>query len=73
MLNSVNEAVYGPLTIRAFKLSNYFTDDFRRKADNFLKTRIFLVGIMNWYTLMLDFLSYSFIIFLFYLFSNIIN
>ena len=64
MLNSVNETVYGALTIRAFKLSNYFTDDFRRKADNFLKTRIFLVGIMNWYTLMLDFLSYSFIIFL---------
>ena len=64
MLNSVNETVYGALTIRAFKLSNFFTDDFRGKADNFLKTRIFLVGIMNWYTLMLDFLSYSFIVFL---------
>ena len=64
MLNSVNETVYGALTIRAFKLSNYFTDDFRAKADNFLKTRIFLVGIMNWYTLMLDFLSYTFIVFL---------
>ena len=64
MLNSVNETVFGALTIRAYKLSQYFIDDFRRKADNFLKTRIFLVGIMNWYTLMLDFLSYSFIIFL---------
>ena len=64
MLNSVNETVAGALTIRAFKLSNYFTDDFRGKADNFLKTRIFLVGIMNWYTLMLDFLSYTFIVFL---------
>ena len=64
MLNSVNETVSGALTIRAFKLSNYFTDDFRGKADNFLKTRIFLVGIMNWYTLMLDFLSYTFIVFL---------
>ena len=64
MLNSVNETVYGALTIRAFKLSNFFTDDFRAKADNFLKTRIFLVGIMNWYTLMLDFLSYTFIVFL---------
>ena len=64
MLNSVNETVSGALTIRAFKLSNYFTDDFRAKADNFLKTRIFLVGIMNWYTLMLDFLSYTFIVFL---------
>ena len=64
MLNSVNETVYGALTIRAFQLSNYFTDDFRGKADNFLKTRIFLVGIMNWYTLMLDFLSYTFIVFL---------
>ena len=64
MLNSVNETVSGALTIRAFKLSNFFTDDFRGKADNFLKTRIFLVGIMNWYTLMLDFLSYTFIVFL---------
>ena len=64
MLNSVNETVSGALTIRAFQLSNYFTDDFRGKADNFLKTRIFLVGIMNWYTLMLDFLSYGFIVFL---------
>ena len=64
MLNSVNETVYGALTIRAFKLSSFFTDDFRAKADNFLKTRIFLVGIMNWYTLMLDFLSYAFIVFL---------
>ena len=63
-LNSVNETVFGALTIRAFKLNNYFIDDFRKKADNFLKTRIFLVGIMNWYTLMLDFLSYMFIIFL---------
>ena len=64
LLNSVNETVFGALTIRAFKLNNYFIDDFRKKADNFLKTRIFLVGIMNWYTLMLDFLSYMFIIFL---------
>ena len=64
LLNSVNETVFGALTIRAFKLSNYFIEDFRRKADNFLKTRIFLVGIMNWYTLMLDFLSYMFIVFL---------
>ena len=64
LLNSVNETVFGALTIRAFKLSNYFIDDFRRKADNFLKTRLFLVGIMNWYTLMLDFLSYMFIVFL---------
>ena len=64
LLNSVNETVFGALTIRAFKLSNYFIDDFRRKADNFLKTRLFLVGIMNWYTLMLDFLSYLFIVFL---------
>ena len=64
LLNSVNETVFGALTIRAFKLSNYFMEDFRRKADNFLKTRIFLVGIMNWYTLMLDFLSYMFIVFL---------
>ena len=64
LLNSVNETVFGALTIRAFKLNNYFIDDFRKKADNFLKTRIFLVGIMNWYTLMLDFLSYIFIIFL---------
>ena len=64
LLNSVNETVFGALTIRAFKLNNYFIDDFRKKADNFLKTRIFLVGIMNWYTLTLDFLSYMFIIFL---------
>ena len=64
LLNSVNETVFGALTIRAFKLNNYFIDDFRKKAYNFLKTRIFLVGIMNWYTLMLDFLSYMFIIFL---------
>ena len=64
MLNSVNETVFGALTIRAFKLNNFFIEDFRRKVDNFLKTRIFLVGIMNWYTLMLDFLSYMFIIFL---------
>ena len=64
MLNSVNETVYGALTIRAYKLSKFFIDDFRLKADNFLKTRIFLVGIMNWYTLMLDFLSYMFIVFL---------
>ena len=64
MLNSVNETVFGALTIRAFKLNSFFIEDFRRKVDNFLKTRIFLVGIMNWYTLMLDFLSYLFIIFL---------
>ena len=64
MLNSVNETVSGALTIRAYKLSKFFIDDFRYKADNFLKTRIFLVGIMNWYTLMLDFLSYMFIVFL---------
>ena len=64
ILNAVNETVAGALTIRAFKLSSFFTDEFRGKADNFLKTRIFLVGIMNWYTLMLDFLSFSFIIFL---------
>ena len=64
MLNSVNETVFGALTIRAFKLSKYFIDDFRGKADNFMKARIFLVGIMNWYTLMLDFLSYMFIVFL---------
>ena len=64
LLNSVNETVFGALTIRAFKLSKYFIEDFRKKADNFLKTRIFLVGIMNWYTLMLDFLSYMFIVFL---------
>ena len=64
MLNSVNETVFGAYTIRAFKLSQYFIDDFRGKADNFMKSRIFLVGIMNWYTLMLDFLSYMFIVFL---------
>ena len=64
MLNSVNETVFGALTIRAFRLNSFFIEDFRRKVDNFLKTRIFLVGIMNWYTLMLDFLSYLFIIFL---------
>ena len=64
MLNSVNETVFGAYTIRSFKLSQYFIDDFRGKADNFMKSRIFLVGIMNWYTLMLDFLSYMFIVFL---------
>ena len=64
ILNSVNETVAGALTIRAFKLNSFFIKDFRGKADNFLKTRIFLVGIMNWYTLMLDFLSFTFIIFL---------
>ena len=64
MLNSVNETVFGALTIRAFNLNKFFIDDFRAKVNNFLKTRIFLVGIMNWYTLMLDFLSYMFIVFL---------
>lgn len=64
MLNSVNETVAGALTIRAFDLNEFFIGDFRGKADNFLKIRIFLVGIMNWYTLMLDFLSFTFIIFL---------
>ena len=64
MINAVNETIFGSITIRAFNKQEIFTSTFRKYVDEYLKIRLFINGTMNWYILLLDLLSFSFICFL---------
>ena len=64
MINSVNETIFGSITIRAYNKQEIFINTFRKYVDEYLKSRLFINGTMNWYILLLDLLSFSFICFL---------
>ena len=64
MINTLNEVTAGADTIRGYRLQKEFKDLFRSRADEFLKLRIYLNGTSQWFSLILDFLTLSFIAFL---------
>ena len=63
-LNLLNETLPGTTTIRAFDYQQKYLNLFHEKIDEHLKMKIILSGTKQWYDLNLDFLSFSFIMFL---------
>ena len=63
-LNLLNETIPGTTTIRAFQYQKKYLQMFQEKSDDNLKMRIVINGVNQWFDLMLDLLSLTFIIFL---------
>ena len=64
VLNLLNETIPGTTTIRAFQYQKKYLSMFQDKSDDTLKMRMVINGINQWFDLMLDLLSLTFIIFL---------
>ena len=57
ILNLTNEAIPGSIVIRAFKCEKNYLERFFQSIDDYLNVRIVLNGNVNFYDLVLDFLS----------------
>ena len=53
-----DETLSGLPIIRAFNYENYFTNKFYKKMNDYLKVSIYQKGIMGWYGIHLDIISY---------------
>ena len=63
-LNLINETIPGTTTIRAFNYTKKYLNMFHERMDEHLKMKIIISGTKQWYDLILDLLSFSFIVFL---------
>ncbi len=64
ILNVLNETIPGCITIRAFEYSKVYMKKFHNVIDEELKIKIINFGIQQWFKLILDLLSFSFLLFL---------
>ena len=64
VLNICNEVIPGTTTIRAFGYQQKYMTLFHEKVDEHLKMRIITNGCNQWYNMMLDLISFSFVAFL---------
>ena len=64
IINLLAETIPGAITIRAFNNSEIFLNIFYTRIDNYYKVRHFVFGISNWFSMVLSFISISFLIFL---------
>ena len=73
MLNLLNETIPGTLTIRAYDFKNEYLNKYLERSDDNLKITIIIYGISQWFDLILDLMSFSFLFFLLwftFLFKN---
>lgn len=59
MINIINEVNEGTDTIRAFQSEATFKKQFKLKADDNLKVKLFISGTSQWFNLMLDLLTFT--------------
>ena len=64
MLNLLNETIRGALTIRAYDFKNEYLNKYLERSDDNLKITIIIYGISQWFDLILDLMSFSFLFFL---------
>ena len=64
MMNLLNEAIPGTITIRAFDYQRRYMEMFHDRIDEHLKIMLILNGITQWFDLWLDFVTFIFISFL---------
>ena len=64
MMNLLNEAIPGTITIRAFDYQKRYMEMFHDRIDEHLKIMLILNGITQWFDLWLDFVTFIFISFL---------
>ena len=73
MLNLLNETIPGTLTIRAYDFKNEYLNKYLERSDDNLKIKIIIYGTSQWFDLILDLMSFSFLFFLLwftFLFKN---
>ena len=73
MLNLLNETIPGALTIRAYDFKNEYLNKYLERSDDNLKIKIIIYGTSQWFDLILDLMSFSFLFFLLcftFLFKN---
>ena len=64
MLNLINETIPGALTIRAYNFNKEYLNKYLEKSDENLKVNIIIYGTSQWFDLILDLMSFSFLFFL---------
>ena len=64
MLNLINETIPGALTIRAYNFNEEYLNKYLEKSDENLKVNIIIYGTSQWFDLILDLMSFSFLFFL---------
>lgn len=64
ILNMINETIPGATTIRAYNFEDIYTSNFQSRVDNHFKVRFYLIGTYQWYLLILNLLSFLFLLFL---------
>ena len=64
MLNLLNETIPGTLTIRTYDFKNEYLNKYLERSDDNLKITIIIYGISQWFDLILDLMSFSFLFFL---------
>lgn len=64
VLNTVNETCLGSNTIRAHKFNDVYINLFYKRLDELFKVRMCIIGTFQWFSLVLDLLSFSLEVFL---------
>ena len=64
VLNIVNETCLGSNTIRSHKYNEKYNHMFYKRINELFKVRLCIIGTFQWYSLMLDLLSFFFELFL---------
>ncbi len=64
ILNTLNEALPGTITIRAYKFEQNYMNKYNQKIDELYKIQLFLSGSYNWFGITLDILVFLFMAFL---------
>ncbi len=64
ILNLINETIPGTTIIRAYHLENKFNLSFQERIDEYFKVLFYLNGTYQWYLMMLNFISFFFLVIL---------
>ena len=64
ILNLINETIPGTTIIRAYHLENKFNLSFQERIDEYFKVLFYLNGTYQWYLMMLNFISFLFLVIL---------
>ena len=64
MLNLLNETIPGALTIRAYDFEKEYLNKYLERSDDNLKIKIIIYGTSQWFDLIFDLMSFSFLFFL---------
>ena len=62
ILNLINETIPGTTIIRAYHLENKFNFSFQERIDEYFKVLFYLNGTYQWYLMMLNFISFLFLV-----------